>query len=351
MIDGGLPRGLRASTGLDVSTVIERDVIDGIPPPCGSALRPAPDFDWVLGRNVAVRRVAQHTQRAAEVECTVLISGETGTGKEVWARVLHRSGPRASKPFVPVNCAALTNTLAESQLFGHEKGAFTGALGSSLGVFRSADGGIAFLDEIGEMPLELQPKLLRVLQQREVTPVGASHPLRVNVQVLAATNRDLEAEVAAGRFREDLFYRLNMVELRVPPLRRRVDDVAELIEFFSSRYAKRYGRPMWRPDAKTLRDFCEFDWPGNIRQLSHVIEQSYVLDSQPELPRSAAVDRDAGALPYFNLARLRDEAVRQALIVTRGHKGRAAKLLGVHPNTLTRLVAQPDANERDAALP
>jgi DNA-binding NtrC family response regulator len=296
-----------------------------------------------------VRRVAQHALRAAEVECTVLISGETGTGKEIWARVLHRSGPRANKPLVPVNCAALTSTLAESQLFGHEKGAFTGALGSALGVFRSADGGVAFLDEIGEMPLELQPKLLRVLQQREVTPVGASHPVPIDVQVLAATNRDLEAEVSAGRFREDLFYRLNMVELRVPPLRDRVDDIPEMIEFLSVRFAKKYLRPLWRPDAETLRDFCEFDWPGNIRQLSHVIEQAYVLDSQPMLPRGAASNRGPTSLPFFNLARLRNEAVRQALGATRGHKGRAAKLLGVHPNTLTRLISQPEPCDDEPA--
>src|SRR5947209_8631271 len=193
--------------------------------------------DWIIGQSLSMRRVAQHANRAAEVECTVLISGETGTGKEVWARALHRSGPRAAKPFVPVNCAALTMTLAESQLFGHEKGAFTGALGSSLGVFRAAEGGLVFLDEVGEMPLELQPKLLRVLQQREVTPVGAAHPVPIDVQVLAATNRDLEVEVAAGRFREDLFYRLNMVELRMPALRERIEDIPELIEFFSRRYA------------------------------------------------------------------------------------------------------------------
>jgi transcriptional regulator with GAF, ATPase, and Fis domain len=181
-----------------------------------------------------MRRIAQHAYRAAEVECTLLISGETGTGKEVWARAVHRSGRRASQPFVPVNCAALTSTLAESQLFGHEKGSFTGALGSSLGIFRAAQGGVVFLDEVGEMPLELQPKLLRVLQQREVTPVGAAHPVPIDVQVLAATNRDLAVEVAAGRFREDLYYRLNMVELRMSPLRQRIEDIPELIEFFSS---------------------------------------------------------------------------------------------------------------------
>ncbi len=304
--------------------------------------------DWVMGRSIQMRRVAQHAQRAAEVECTVLISGETGTGKEIWARALHSSGPRVAMPFIPVNCAALTNTLAESQLFGHEKGSFTGALGSSLGVFRAAEGGIVFLDEIGEMPPELQPKLLRVLQQSEVTPVGASHPVPIHVQVVAATNRDLVREVGAGRFREDLFYRLNMVELRMPPLRERIDDIPDLIEFFSNRFASKYQRPVWRPDPTTLRDFCQFEWPGNVRQLSHIIEQSYVLDAAPSLPQAGAVNRVPSALPYFNLGRLREEAVRQALEVTRGHKGRAAKLLGVHPNTLTRLLASPSAKDADA---
>jgi DNA-binding NtrC family response regulator len=301
--------------------------------------------EWIIGRSASMRRVAQHAFRAAEVECTVLISGETGTGKEVWARALHRGSNRASQPFVPVNCAALTSTLAESQLFGHEKGSFTGALGASLGIFRAAEGGVVFLDEVGEMPLELQPKLLRVLQQREVTPVGGAHPAPVDVQVLAATNRDLTAEVAAGRFREDLFYRLNMVELRVPPLRERVEDIPELIEFFSNRFATKYQRPLWRPDPNSLRDFCEFGWPGNIRQLSHVIEQSYVLDSLPSLPNRDPGSWISDALPFYDLAKLRKEAIRQALTVTRGHKGRAAKLLGIHPNTLTRLLAQSDSGD------
>ncbi len=308
------------------------------------------EIDWVQGRNPGVRRVWQHVLRASEAECTVLISGETGTGKEVWAHLLHRNGPRSQRPFVPVNCAALTNTLAESQLFGHERGAFTGATGAALGVFRSADGGIAFLDEIGEMPAELQPKLLRVLQQRELTPVGASEPVPINVQIIAATNRDLEAEVAAGRFREDLFYRLNMVELRVPSLRQRIEDIPELIEFFSTRMAARYNRPVWRPDPDTLRDLCEYEWPGNIRQLSHVVEQSYVLDSQPSLPTAVNSLRADSSLPYFNLAKLRTEAVRQALGATRGHKGRAAKLLGVHPNTLTRLTASGDEADQGTGV-
>jgi DNA-binding NtrC family response regulator len=296
--------------------------------------------DWVLGNNSSIRKIARHAERAAEVECTVLISGETGTGKELLAKALHANGPRAARPFVPVNCAALTATLAESQLFGHEKGAFTGAASRSLGVFRAAEGGIVFLDEVGEMPMELQPKLLRVLQQREVTPVGASHPEHVDVQIIAATNRDLEHEVGEGHFREDLFYRLNMVELKVPALRDRVEDIPEFIEFFSRKFAARYARPLWMPDAETLRQFCEFNWPGNIRQLSHVIEQAYVLDCIPSLPNSAS-DLPANLhLPFMNLAKLRASAVHQALASTRGHKGKAAKLLGVHANTLTRILAQ-----------
>ena len=269
----------------------------------------------------------------------MLISGETGTGKELWARMLHRLSSRAKQPFVPVNCAALTATLAESQLFGHEKGAFTGALGRSLGVFRAAEGGVVFLDEVGEMPLELQPKLLRVLQQHEVTPVGAALPVNINAQVIAATNRNLEDEVAAGRFREDLFYRLNMVELLVPPLRNRVDDVPALIEFHSERFSKKYNRDLWKPDAETLKAFCEYRWPGNIRQLAHVIEQAYVLDTTPCLPSSRRHERTAVSLPFTDLAKLRRAAVRQAMQSTHGHKGHAAKLLGVHPNTMTRLLA------------
>jgi DNA-binding NtrC family response regulator len=296
--------------------------------------------DWVLGKNSSIRRIARHAERASEVQCTVLISGETGTGKELWAKTIHSVGPRTNKPFIAVNCAALTVSLAESQLFGHEKGSFTGAAGRSLGVFRAAEGGVVFLDEVGEMPLELQPKLLRALQQREVTPVGASHPEEVNVQIIAATNRDLEQEVAEGRFREDLYYRLNMVELKVPALRNRVEDISELISFFSQKYAAQYNRAMWVPDAETLRAFCEYNWPGNIRQLSHIIEQAYVLDCLPSLPSSASEARSDASLPFMDLAKLRATAVRQALSTTQGHKGKAAKLLGVHANTLTRILAQ-----------
>jgi DNA-binding NtrC family response regulator len=323
-----------------------------VAPSIESLLKLAPEDpeSWVLGSNPKVNRIARHVERAADVECTVLVSGETGTGKELWARLLHRLGPRRDKPFIPVNCAALTATLAESQLFGHEKGAFTGAAGRSLGVFRAAEGGIVFLDEVGEMPLELQPKLLRVLQQFEVTPVGASTPSRVNVQVVAATNRDLELEVIEGRFREDLYYRLNMVEFNVPPLRHRVDDIPQFVEYFSRKFAARYQRPLWRPSGEAMREFCEYRWPGNVRQLANIIEQAYVLDCEPRLPDRPNTQRLADAsLPFMDLGQLRRAAVRQALRATRGHKSRAARLLGVHPNTMTRLLAQLREEAKDPA--
>jgi DNA-binding NtrC family response regulator len=304
------------------------------------SLPPDDPASLIIGRDGAVVRAAHHAQRAAQVECTVLITGETGTGKEVWARLLQRLGPRAGAPFIPVNCAALTPTLAESQLFGHERGAFTGAAGASLGVFRAGDKGIVFLDEVGDMPLELQPKLLRVLQEGEVTPVGSPHPVKVDVQVIAATNRRLEDEVADGRFREDLYFRLNLVELRMPPLRERAADIPRFVEYFSRKHAARYGRPVWQPNSEILRDFCEYRWPGNIRQLSYVIEQSYVLECEPSLPGHPRAAMGPVDLPFTDLCRLRRAAVEQALRTAQGHKGRAARLLGIHPNTMTRLLSQ-----------
>jgi len=303
-------------------------------------LPPEDPASLIVGHDGAVTRVAHHAERAANVECTVLITGETGTGKEVWARLLHRLGPRSAEPLIPVNCAALTPTLAESQLFGHERGAFTGASGASLGVFRAANHGIVFLDEVGDMPLELQPKLLRVLQEGEVTPVGSPHPVNVDVQVVAATNRDLEEEVAEGRFREDLYYRLNLVELRMPPLRQRTTDIPAFVDYFSQKFAKKYDQPVWKPSNDALRSFCEFNWPGNVRQLSYVIEQGYVLQCEPSLPNAPRVSHGPVSLPFTDLCKLRRAAVEQAMRSTAGHKGRAARLLGIHPNTMTRLLAQ-----------
>jgi DNA-binding NtrC family response regulator len=198
------------------------------------------------------------------------------------------------------------------------------------------------------MPLELQPKLLRVLQEREVTPVGAATPVHVDVQVIAATNRDLEEEVEAGRFRKDLSYRLRMVELNVPlnvpPLRKRLEDIPELVDFFAHRFAQKYNRPVWRPTPEEMSAIYEFHWPGNVRQLSHMIEQSYVLNLPPRIPSTKRLLEPSTQLPYLNLTRLRDAAIRQALDATKGHKSRAARLLGVHPNTLTRLLGQLDSD-------
>ena len=309
----------------------------------------APQPNWVVGRSPAMHRVVRSIERAAEVVCTVLVIGETGCGKEILARLLHAAGPRAGKPFVPVNCGALSSQVAESQLFGHEKGAFTGADGKSLGIFRAAEGGVVFLDEIGEMPPEMQTKLLRVLQQREVHPVGAPHPVPIDVQVVAATNRDLQSEVAKGTFREDLYFRLNMIELRIPPLRERPEDIPEFIEFFADRFADDYRTERWQPSEETLADFCAFDWPGNVRQLSHVIEQGYVLEMEPSLPvtrgssRTAGAERADGRLPFVDLDLLRKCAVRQALEMTGGHKARAARLLGVHANTMSRFIREVGA--------
>ncbi len=313
------------------------------------SLAPENPESLVLGDNPRIKRIARHAERAAEVQCTVLVTGETGTGKEIWARLLHRLSPRRNKPFVPVNCAALTATLAESQLFGHEKGAFTGAVGRSLGIFRAGTSGVVFLDEVGEMPLELQPKLLRVLQEQEVTPVGSTKSEKIDVQIVAATNRNLEDEVAAGRFREDLYYRLNMVELHVPSLRQRSEDIPLFIKYFAHKFAAKYKNKIWNPTEDELKQFCEYHWPGNIRQLGHVIEQGYVLDCVPTIPERAAKAAPDISLPFTDLNKLRRVAICQALNTTKGHKGQAAKLLGVHPNTMTRLLAQIDKNQKEAS--
>jgi DNA-binding NtrC family response regulator len=322
------------------------------------------------GLSAAVRRVEESIDRAAQFECPVLLTGETGCGKEEVARAIHAAGPRAGKPFVAVNCGGLVSTLAESQLFGHEKGAFTGAFGPSLGAFRAADGGVVFLDEIGEMPLDLQPKLLHVLQRLEVTPVGSSESQHVDVQVIAATNRDLEAAVAAGRFREDLFYRLNTIEIPVPPLRERREDIPLFIGHFASHFARLYGRPCWRPEPQVLELLIAHSWPGNVRQLAQTIQRMYVFEGREETvladlfrasaadpaiagppgvvvplgdtraPESAALPASEPDVPVLNLSELRRLAVRHAMRVTNGHRGRAAELLGVSLNTMTRLVAE-----------
>jgi DNA-binding NtrC family response regulator len=298
-----------------------------------------------VGISPAARKLESLITAVATTCSTVLLSGETGCGKEEVARALHTASSRAAGPFVAINCGAMAASLIESHLFGHEKGSFTGACGTSQGVFRAGHGGIVFLDEIGEMPLELQPRLLRVLQEREVMPVGSNTVHAIDVQVIAATNRNLEAAVSRGEFREDLLYRLNTLEIEVPPLRDRIDDIPLFISHFSEQNAERLRLPPWQPDADTIRRLQRYHWPGNVRQLAQTVERRYVLGFIPGLPDEGSppllpseAERTKSQLPVLNLEALRRLAVRQALEFTDGHKGQAAALLGVHLNTMTRLV-------------
>jgi two-component system response regulator HydG len=234
----------------------------------------------VVGEAEVMRLLEQAIVRVGAFDCPVLVTGETGCGKEEVARAIHAAGSRAGRPFVAVNCGAIVSTLAESQLFGHARGSFTGADASTAGAFRAADRGILFLDEIGEMPLDLQPKLLRALQQREVTPVGATRAIPVDVQVIAATNRDLAVEVAAGRFREDLYYRLNVVNLRLPPLRERLGDVPLLVDSFLGKLSRKTGMPKKSVSPEAMVALETFSWPGNIRQLENELQRAQVMSGK-----------------------------------------------------------------------
>jgi PAS domain S-box-containing protein len=234
-------------------------------------------YEEIVGSSEPLRRVLSQVGKVAPTDSTVLILGETGTGKELIAGAIHKRSKRAARAFIRVNCAAIPPSLIASELFGHEKGAFTGAMQRRLGRFESADGGTIFLDEIGELPPETQMALLRVLQEREFERVGSSRPISIDVRVIAATNRDLEAAVAAGTFRQDLFYRLNVFPLRVPSLRERKDDIPLLAEYLVERYAKRTGKKIRHIKRKTLELFQAYDWPGNIRELQNVVERAVIL--------------------------------------------------------------------------
>jgi formate hydrogenlyase transcriptional activator len=234
-------------------------------------------FEEIVGSSEALQRVLGQVAKVARTDSTVLIVGETGTGKELIARAVHKLSDRATRAFIRVDCAAIPPSLIASELFGHEKGAFTGALQKRLGRFESADGGTIFLDEIGELPAETQPALLRVLQEREFERVGSSKPIAVDVRVLAATNRDLKAAVTRGAFRQDLFYRLNVFPIEIPALRERVDDIPMLVEYLVERYARKAGKRIRNISRKTLELFQAYDWPGNIRELQNVVERAVIL--------------------------------------------------------------------------
>jgi two-component system response regulator PilR (NtrC family) len=298
----------------------------------------------VLGRSVAMQRVLDLVRRVASSPTSVLLTGESGTGKELVARALHDESSRAKKPFVVVNCGAIPDTLMESELFGHEKGAFTGALARKDGLFKAADGGTLFLDEVGELPLPLQVKLLRVLQDRVVRPVGASRDFEVDVRVVAATNRLLEQEVGAGRFRQDLFYRLNVIRVHLPPLRERPEDIPILAEHFLRKHGTLQNKKLsFHPDA--LRWIEHRPYPGNVRELENVVERAvaFAAGSQvtiDDLPQervdSVAADSPQSRLPSLTegfdldgwLAELEKAMVLKALEETGGSQKRAARLLG-----------------------
>ena len=240
-------------------------------------------FEEIVGSSQSLRKVLKAVDKVAATDSTVLILGETGTGKELIARAIHKRSPRSSRAFIRVNCAAIPSELIASELFGHEKGAFTGAVERRIGRFEAADGGTLFLDEIGDLPAETQITLLRVLQEREFERIGSTKPVQVDVRVLAATNRDLAADVDDGDFRQDLYYRLNVFPVNVPPLRERIEDIPLLAEYLLERYAKKAGKKITAIDRSTLEMLQNYDWPGNVRELQNVIERAVILCETPVL--------------------------------------------------------------------
>jgi transcriptional regulator with GAF, ATPase, and Fis domain len=241
-------------------------------------------FNGIIGGSSALRFVLSEVKRVAPTDSTVLILGETGTGKELIAHAIHNLSTRAGCPFVKVNCAAIPFDLLESELFGHEKGAFTGAIAQKIGRFEMADNGTLFLDEIGDLPLALQPKLLRVLQEQEIERLGSGRTHRINVRLLAATHRDLTEKVARNEFRCDLYYRLNVFPIDLPPLRDRRSDIPELVSHFVRAFAKRMGRPMLHIPAETMAAFTSYSWPGNVRELQNLIERAVIRSNDGVLP-------------------------------------------------------------------
>ncbi len=310
----------------------------------------------IVGTAAAMIGVYKTVAQVAPTRASVLIIGESGTGKELVARAIHAKSPRASKPFVAVNCAALPESILESELFGHERGSFTGAVGMKRGLFEEANGGTLFLDEIGEISPKMQVQLLRVLQEGEIRRVGGSDTIKVDVRVVAATNRDLKVELAAGRFREDLFFRLQVVTVRVPPLRERKGDISILVKHFVARHAERLGRSVPRVAPEVLGALGTYDFPGNVRELSHIVERAMLLaregvvtatDLPPEvrgaLGNASSNDNGSLAEDWPTLAVLERRYIDRVLARTGGNKTRAAEVLGIDRRTLNRMFARERA--------
>lgn len=295
----------------------------------------------LVSRHPAMAEVLDHVARVAPLDTTVLVQGESGTGKELIVRAIHAQSARATGPFVSVNCAALTESLLESELFGHVRGAFTGAVRDKAGLFEAAAGGTLFLDEIGEMAPVLQAKLLRALQEREIRRVGGDRAIPVRARIVAATNRDLRAAVTGGTFREDLFYRLGAFIIQVPPLRDRRDDIPLLVDHFVGSGAARMGKPIRGVTAEAMTALMRHDWPGNVRELQHALERALILAQGPritlrDLPREVTTPRPASSAVGFDLDAQERVLIERALAEFGGNRTRAAKALNISPVTLWR---------------
>jgi transcriptional regulator with GAF, ATPase, and Fis domain len=298
------------------------------------------NFEELIGSSSTLKKVLKNVERVAPIDSTVLITGETGTGKELIARAIHSLSSRKDKPLVKVNCAAIPAGLIESELFGHEKGAFTGALTKKMGRFEVADKGTIFLDEIGELPLDLQSKLLRVLQEGEFERVGGTQTFKINVRVIAATNRDLDQLSKTGHYRPDLYYRLNVFPIHLPALREREDDIPLLVQYFVRKFAANFGKKIDRIPERMMMPLQRYQWPGNIRELEHVIERAVILSEGSELePIEWLVSSNgkAAATKPLTLEEMERQHIVDILERTNwrvsGEKG-AAKILGLNPTTL-----------------
>ncbi len=303
-------------------------------------IREDKNFGEIVGTSGVIRQMLQKIRQVAETDASVLVLGESGTGKELIAHAIHDASARCDKPLIKVNCGAISAGLVESELFGHEKGAFTGAVEQRKGRFELADGGTLFLDEVGELPAETQVKLLRVLQEQEFERVGSAKPIKVNVRIIAATNRDLANEVQRGNFREDLFYRLNVFPIEVPSLRERVDDIPLLANHFLTRAAKKFGKPLRGFKIGVMEALQQYRWPGNIRELQNVIERAAILATGSSLDVEGLLPESQVQPQHSAMQTLEDiecAHIRQVLEHTKGviagPKG-AALILGMHPNTL-----------------
>ena len=317
-------------------------------------LRSKPGFGGLIGISAKMQRVYKMMEKVSQHEYPVLILGESGTGKELVARSIHYSGPRKDRPFSPVDCSSIVPTLIESELFGYVKGAFTGAMQSKQGLLEAAQGGTLFLDEIGDMPVDLQAKLLRALQEREIKPVGATERRHINVRVIAATNRDLEAAIRNGSFRQDLYFRLNVVQVKLPPLRERKSDIQLLVTSFLEKFSDPQGPPRTISE-DAMRRLLAYDWPGNVRELENAIERALALGSGPivhvgDLPSNLhypsserAPDNDE-VLPMEELER---RAILRTLRETGGDKLAAARLLGIGKTTLYRKLKQYEGEQAE----